>query len=94
MACAKCKVKQQLLYSVVRFADSESQGAGQVQMRGGVYVDTLDGLMRLTPGQILNMPYGQIKIILDTEGDILYFTEPSTKVDFLTQHPEYAAWNI
>jgi hypothetical protein len=94
MVCSKCKAKQRLLYSVVQFADPDLLGEGQVQMRGGVYVDTLAGLVRLTPAQILTMPFGQIKSILDAEGDILYFTASADKSVFLNLYPEYAAWNI
>ena len=92
--CLKCKAKQRLLYSVVKFASSGAEEEGLVQMRGGVYIDTLDGLMRLTPAQKIKLPFSNIKAILDTEGELLYFVAPAEKSLFLLMYPEYATWNL
>jgi hypothetical protein len=83
-----------LLYTVVHFETSGEEEEGLVQMRQGIYLDTLDGLMRLTPGQKLKLPFSQVKGILDTEGEQLYFIHDTERSTFLLLYPEYATWNL
>ena len=84
-----------LLYTVVHFASTpEGEAEAVVQMRGGIYLDTSEGLMRLTPAQKIKLPYSQIKTILDTEGDVLYFVADADRTTFMMLYPEYETWNL
>lgn len=92
--CPKCQTKFNLLYTVVHMPTSGAEEEGLVQMREGVYLDTLDGLVRLTPAKKIKLPFSNIKALLDAEGPILYFLAEAERTLFMMLYPEFVTWNL
>lgn len=90
--CSKCKHKQ---LSTVVHVESESGPVVAIKTRGGFYLDSSAGLMRVVPAGRYEFAFSVLHDILIAENwAVFYFVRDQDKADFIADYPEYASWSI